>query len=116
VTSYTPVRRDTDSVTIRSDDNAQHGIYTLSATPGTVTTITIPAWARIVVLSEPSARINWRIDADPAIPGTNALTDGASVAANAESAIILRLNPATLRLNSSTASATVRVQFRGMPS
>ena len=104
------------AVVLQSDDNAQHGSYTLSATPGTVTTITLPSWARIVVIAEPSARVNWRIDADPAVPGTNALANGANVAANGRSAIILRSGAATLRLNSSTASATVRVEVRGVAS
>lgn len=103
-------------VGLRSDDNAEHGVYTLSASPGVVTSIAIPAWARIAVVSEPSHRVNWRVDGDPALPGVNALTAGFNVAANGEASLILRSGAATLRLNSLTASATVRVAFRGVPS
>ena len=98
-----------------SDDAASHGAYTLSATPGTVTTINVPAGARIAVLSDANARINWNVDADPAVAGTNAQTAGSSVGALDRESIILRPGAATLRLNSSTASATVRVSFRGTP-
>ena len=101
------------SVALASDDNAQHGIYTLSATPGTVTSIAVPSWATIAVLSDATHRVNWRVDGDPAVPGTNALTNGASVAVGAEAAIILHAGAATLRLASQTASASLRVTFRG---
>lgn len=102
-----------NGVGLRSDDNAQHGIFTLSATPNTVTSIALPSWARIAVLSDATQRVNWRVDADPAVPGTNALTNGGSVAAGADVAIILRPGAATLRLSSQIASASVRVTVRG---
>ena len=98
-----------------SDDAASHGAYTLSATPGTVTSIAIPAGARIAVLSDANARVNWNVNADPTVAGTNAQTAGASVGALEREAIILRPDAATLRLSSVTASATVRVAFRGTP-
>jgi cephalosporin hydroxylase len=39
-------------VGLRSDDNAEHGIYTLSATPGNVTTI--PVWAGKTAVNHPA--------------------------------------------------------------
>jgi hypothetical protein len=104
----------TGEVGLRSDDAASHGAYTLSATPGTVTSITIPAGAHIAVLSDANARIDWNINADPVVAGTNAQTAGSSVAALEREAIILRDGAATLRLSSTTESASVRVAFRGV--
>ena len=101
------------AATIAADDTASHGTYTLSATPGTVTSIAVPSGARIVRLLSPSANVDWNVNADAVAAGTNALTAGGFAIANETTAIILRSGAATLRLSSSTASATIRVEFRG---
>jgi hypothetical protein len=98
---------------IAADDNAQHGFFTLSAVAGTVLSIAIPAWARFAIISEPSARIYWRVDGDPAAPGSGSLTAGANVPATGEAPIILHVGAETIRFSSATASATFYLTFRG---
>jgi len=100
-------------VGLRPDDAASHGLYTLSATPGTVTSINVPTGARIALLKSPSAIIDWNVDADPVAAGSGSLTAGGDALAFETTGIILRSGATTLRLSSATASATVRVNFRG---
>lgn len=102
------------TVNQRADHRATHGAYTLSATPGTVTSIDVPAWATVARLISPSALVEWRTDGDPAAGGSGSLTDGGYAPAAVITAIIVT-GATTLRLRSATASATLYVEFRGAP-
>jgi hypothetical protein len=94
------------------DGTSQSGLWTLSATPGTVTSIALPDAARIVTL-KPSADIQLRLNADPAAIGSGAFAAGSPVAALERRAFILASGASrTLRLRSATASATVTVEWR----
>jgi hypothetical protein len=94
------------------DGTSQSGLWTLSATPGTVTSITLPDAARIVTV-KPSADIQLRLNADPAAIGSGAFAAGSPVAASERRAFILAAGASrTLRLRSATASATVTVEWR----
>ena len=94
------------------DGTEQSGVWTLSATPGTVASITVPDTARIVTL-RPSADIRARFGADPAAAGADAFAAGSPVAANERRAFILMSGTSrTIRVRSTTASATVTVEWR----
>ena len=94
------------------DGAGESGVWTLSATPGTVTTITLPDAARIVTL-RPSADIRARLNADPAAAGTNAFAAGVPVEGNSRRAFILAAGTGrTLRLRSAAVSPTVTVEWR----
>jgi hypothetical protein len=99
-------------VGLRSDAIAQHGLFTLSAVAGTVLSIALPANARIIRLLVPSADLSWRIDADPAAPGSGALTDGGYALAGDITPILVPAGATTLRLRSAAASPTARIEVR----
>ena len=73
--TYTPPARD-DAIGLRPDldGTGQSGVWTLSATPGTVTSIALPDAARIVTV-RPSADVQIRLNADPAAIGSGAFAD-----------------------------------------
>lgn len=93
-------------------DGAQCGSATLSATPGTVLTLTLPAGTRIIRLLKPSADLIWRIDADPAALVTNGTFAAGGLALSGDVTAIIVSGATTLRLRSATASATVRYEAR----
>ena len=94
------------------DGAGESGVWTLSATPGTITTITLPDAARIVTL-RPSADIRARLNADPAAAGANAFAAGVPVEGNSRRAFILAAGTGRdLRLRSAAVSPTVTVEWR----
>jgi len=94
------------------DGNEQSGVWTLSASPGTVTSITIPDDARIITLL-PSALIRARFGADPAAVGSGAFAAGSPVEAGTRRSFIVPAGTSrTVRLRSTVASATVTVEVR----
>lgn len=94
------------------DGTSQSGVWTLSATPGTVTSITLPDAARIVTV-KPSADIQVRLNADPAAIGGGAFAAGSPVSASERRAFLVAAGASrTLRIRSTTASATVTVEWR----
>jgi hypothetical protein len=103
-------------VALEPDDQAHHGVWTLSATPGNETEIPFPPGSRIVVLSEASARVHWNVNGSAVAPGANTLTQSGNVVPGMEAAIILRPNASFLRLSSAGVSPTIRVQVRGVAS
>jgi len=94
------------------DGNEQSGVWTLSASPGTVTSITIPDDARIITLL-PSALIRARFGADPAAVGSGAFAAGSPVEAGTRRSFIVPAGTSrTVRLRSTVASVTVTVEVR----
>lgn len=95
------------------DGSEQDGVWTLSATPGTVTSIALPDTARIVVVTAGAADVRVRLNGDPAAAGTNAFAAGITVTANARRALLIAPGVnRTLRLRAATASAVVTVGWR----
>jgi hypothetical protein len=102
----------------------KHVYAQLSATPGTVMSITgIPAWARYVKLM-PDQLISFAIDETPAIDAADvgsgdAIAFGAAgviggiVDANLEEVRVITMGCTALKLVSGVASAKVRVIFSG---
>ena len=94
------------------DGNEQSGVWTLSATPGTITTVTIPDNARIVTLL-PSALVRVRFNADPAAVGSGAFAAGSPVEAGTRRSFIVPAGTSrTIRLRSTAVSPTVTVEVR----
>ncbi len=94
------------------DGNEQSGVWTLSATPGTITSITIPDNARIVTLL-PSALVRARFNADPAAVGSGAFAAGSPVEAGTRRSFIVPAGTSrTIRLRSTAVSPTVTVEVR----
>ena len=92
---------------------ASSGVYTLSATPGTITTINIPDGALYAVLEALTVECRAALNENPAAAGSGALATGIRLRAATEQAIILQSGTGrTLRLRSATASAQVHVEFR----
>lgn len=102
------------TVGIQADLNGseQSGVWTLSASPGTITTISIPDAARIVTLL-PSALIRVSYGKNPAAVGSGAFADGSPVEAGTRRSFILPAGTGRdIRLRSTVASPTVTVEVR----
>lgn len=102
------------TVGIQADLNGseQSGVWTLSGTPGTITTISIPDTARIVTLL-PSALIRVSYGKNPAAVGAGAFADGSPVEAGTRRSFILPTGTGRdIRLRSTVASPTVTVEVR----
>lgn len=102
------------TVGIQADLNGseQSGVWTLSGTPGTITTISIPDAARIVTLL-PSALIRVSYGKNPAAVGSGAFADGSPVEAGTRRSFILPAGTGRdIRLRSTVASPTVTVEVR----
>jgi hypothetical protein len=92
--------------------NEVSGEWTLSATPGTVTTITLPNNARIVTVFA-DALVRVRFGADPAALGTDAFAAGSPCEAYVRRTFVLDAGTSrTLRVRSTVASAKVVVEAR----
>lgn len=95
------------------DGSEQQGAWTLSGTPGVVTTITLPDAARIVTVIAPSADVIVRLNADPAAAGSGAFAAGAVVPSGTTRAFIVAPGAGrTFRVRSATGSATLTVEWR----
>lgn len=90
----------------------QSGVWTLSASPGTITTINIPDGVRIVTLL-PSDLIRVSYGKNPAAVGSGSFADGAPVEAGTRRSFILPTGTGRdIRLRSTVASVTVTVEVR----
>lgn len=86
--------------------------HTTAAAAGTVTSITLPDWARGIRLSPRSAAVRFAIGEDPAAvgAGTTFATGGIAKADAWETRLIEDGTARTLRLRSATASVVVDVE------
>jgi hypothetical protein len=90
----------------------QSGVWTLSGTPGNITTISIPDGVRIVTLL-PSALVRVSYGKNPAAVGSGAFADGSPVEAGTRRSFILPTGTGRdIRLRSTVASPTVTVEVR----
>jgi len=88
----------------------QSAVFTLSATPATVLSVTIPSGSRGAVL-RPSADVRVAVDENPEAAVAGTLKKGATARANEDSFRLFGNDAQTLRIIGAAGSETVYVEF-----